>query len=92
MSRRLQAGPYIIRLIGTGHLDGAYCVTARYDLDATVDAMVKPIDRTDGRITVKPDYRMGAGDGQPGRGHSALIGKGGDWPPRCCSEEVVCCK
>ena len=45
--------PNVIRLVGAGHLDMSPIVTARYDLDATVEAIVKSIDRTDGKIMVK---------------------------------------
>jgi threonine dehydrogenase-like Zn-dependent dehydrogenase len=47
--------PNVIRLVGAGHLDMSPIVTARYDLDATVDAIVKSIDRTDGKIMVRPN-------------------------------------
>ena len=66
--------------------------TARYDLDAIVEAIVQLIDRTDGKTMVKPNWNMGAADGQPGRVLSALIEKGGDWLPHRCSREVVCWK
>ena len=46
--------PNVIRLVGAGQLDTSPIVTARYDLDATVEAIVRSIDRTDGKIMVKP--------------------------------------
>ena len=45
----------VIRLVGAGHLDMSPIVTAHYELDATVEAIVKSIDRTDGKIMVKPN-------------------------------------
>jgi threonine dehydrogenase-like Zn-dependent dehydrogenase len=47
--------PNVIRLVASGRLDLSPIVTARYDLDATVDAIAKSIERTDGKILVKPN-------------------------------------
>jgi threonine dehydrogenase-like Zn-dependent dehydrogenase len=47
--------PNVIRLVASGRLDLSPIVTARYGLDATVDAIAKSIERTDGKILVKPN-------------------------------------
>jgi threonine dehydrogenase-like Zn-dependent dehydrogenase len=46
--------PNVIRLVASGRLDLSPIVTARYGLEATVDAIAKSIERTDGKILVKP--------------------------------------
>jgi hypothetical protein len=47
--------PNVIRLVASGRLDLSPIVTARYGLDATVDAIAKSVERTDGKILVKPN-------------------------------------
>jgi threonine dehydrogenase-like Zn-dependent dehydrogenase len=47
--------PNVIRLVASGRLDLSPIVTARYGLDATVDAIAKSIERIDGKILVKPN-------------------------------------
>jgi hypothetical protein len=47
--------PNVIRLVASGRLDLSPIVTARYGLDATVDAIAKSIERADGKILVKPN-------------------------------------
>ena len=47
--------PNVIRLVASGRLDLSPIVTARYGLEATVDAIAKSIERTDGKILVKPN-------------------------------------
>jgi threonine dehydrogenase-like Zn-dependent dehydrogenase len=47
--------PNVIRMVAAGRLDLSPIVTARYGLDATVDAIVKSIDRADGKIMVRPN-------------------------------------
>ena len=47
--------PNVIRLVASGRLDLSPIITARYDLAGTVDAIAKSIQRTDGKILVKPN-------------------------------------
>jgi threonine dehydrogenase-like Zn-dependent dehydrogenase len=47
--------PNVIRLVAAGRLDLSPIVTARYGLDATVDAIAKSMERADGKILVKPN-------------------------------------
>ncbi len=46
--------PNVIRLIAAGRLDLSPIITARYGLEAAVDAIAKSIERADGKILVKP--------------------------------------
>ncbi len=46
--------PNVIRLVAAGRLDLSPIVTARYGLEATVEAIAKSTERTDGKIMVKP--------------------------------------
>jgi hypothetical protein len=47
--------PNVIRLVAAGRLDLSPIVTARYELEATVDAIAKSTERADGKILVKPN-------------------------------------
>jgi threonine dehydrogenase-like Zn-dependent dehydrogenase len=47
--------PNVIRMVAAGRLDLSPIVTARYDLDRTVDAIAKSTERADGKIMVKPN-------------------------------------
>jgi len=47
--------PNVIRMVAAGRLDLSPIVTARYGLDATVEAIAKSTERADGKILVKPD-------------------------------------
>jgi threonine dehydrogenase-like Zn-dependent dehydrogenase len=46
--------PNVIRLIAAGRLDLSPIITARYGLEAAVDAIAKSTERADGKIIVKP--------------------------------------
>ena len=46
--------PNVIRLMASGLIDMTQAITARYTLEKTVEAIAKSIDRSDGKITVKP--------------------------------------
>jgi len=46
--------PSVIRMMASGLVDMMPIVTARYDLEGVVDAIIKSGDRTDGKIMVKP--------------------------------------
>jgi threonine dehydrogenase-like Zn-dependent dehydrogenase len=45
--------PNVIRLIASGAIDPATIITARYDLDHAVDAIVKSGSREDGKVMVR---------------------------------------
>ena len=45
--------PNVIRLMASGAIDMTKAITARYDLDAAVDAIAKSTQRADGKIMVK---------------------------------------
>jgi threonine dehydrogenase-like Zn-dependent dehydrogenase len=47
--------PNVIRMVAAGRLDLSPIITARYDLEGTVDAIAKSIERSDGKILVKPN-------------------------------------
>jgi threonine dehydrogenase-like Zn-dependent dehydrogenase len=47
--------PNVIRLVAAGRLDLSPIITARYGLEATVDAIAKSTQRADGKILVKPN-------------------------------------
>jgi threonine dehydrogenase-like Zn-dependent dehydrogenase len=47
--------PNVIRLVSSGRLDMSPIVTSRYGLEETVDAIAKSMERTDGKILVKPN-------------------------------------
>ncbi len=47
--------PNVIRLVAAGRLDLSPIITARYDLINTVDAIAKSMERSDGKILVKPN-------------------------------------
>jgi threonine dehydrogenase-like Zn-dependent dehydrogenase len=47
--------PNVIRLVAAGRLDLSPIITARYDLEDTVEAIAKSTKRTDGKILVKPN-------------------------------------
>jgi threonine dehydrogenase-like Zn-dependent dehydrogenase len=47
--------PNVIRMVAAGRLDLSPIVTSRYGLEATVDAIAKSTERTDGKILVKPN-------------------------------------
>jgi threonine dehydrogenase-like Zn-dependent dehydrogenase len=47
--------PNVIRLVAAGRLDLSPVITARYGLEETVDAVAKSVERTDGKILVKPN-------------------------------------
>ena len=46
--------PNVIRLVAAGRLDLSPIITARYGLEAAVDAIAKSTERADGKIIVKP--------------------------------------
>ncbi len=46
--------PSVIRLMAAGRIDMTQVITARYDLDKTVDAIKASRERGHGKITVKP--------------------------------------
>ena len=45
--------PNVIRLIASGAIDPSKIITARYDLDHAVDAIVKSANREDGKVMVR---------------------------------------
>ncbi len=47
--------PNVIRLVAAGRLDLSPIITARYGLAGTKDAIAKSIERSDGKILVKPN-------------------------------------
>ena len=47
--------PNVIRLVAAGRLDLSSIITARYDLEATVDAIARSTERAGGKILVKPN-------------------------------------
>ena len=47
--------PHVIRLVASGRLDLSPIITARYDLAATKEAVAKSMERSDGKILVKPN-------------------------------------
>jgi threonine dehydrogenase-like Zn-dependent dehydrogenase len=47
--------PNVIRMVAAGRLDLSPIITARYGLEKTVDAIAKSVERTDGKILVKPN-------------------------------------
>ncbi len=47
--------PNVIRLVAAGRLDLSPIITARYNLDDTVAAIAKSVERADGKIMVKPN-------------------------------------
>jgi len=47
--------PNVIRMVAAGRLDLSPIITARYDLEQTLDAIAKSIQRADGKILVKPN-------------------------------------
>jgi len=47
--------PNVIRLVAAGRLDLSPIITARYDLEATVDAIARSTERAGGKILVKPN-------------------------------------
>jgi len=47
--------PNVIRMVAAGRLDLSPIVTARFDLEATVEAIAKSTERADGKILVKPN-------------------------------------
>ena len=47
--------PNVIRMVSAGRLDLSPIVTARFDLEATVEAIAKSTERADGKILVKPN-------------------------------------
>ena len=47
--------PNVIRLVASGRLDLSPIITARYGLEDTVAAIAKSLDRSDGKILVKPN-------------------------------------
>ena len=47
--------PNVIRLVASGRIDLSPIITAKYSLADTVAAIEKSIDRTDGKILVKPN-------------------------------------
>jgi threonine dehydrogenase-like Zn-dependent dehydrogenase len=47
--------PNVIRMVAAGRLDLSPIVTSRYRLEATVKAIAKSTERTDGKILVKPN-------------------------------------
>jgi hypothetical protein len=42
-------------MVAAGRLDLSPIITARYNLDGTVDAIAKSVERSDGKILVKPN-------------------------------------
>ncbi len=47
--------PNVIRLVASGRLDLSPIITSNYALDQTVEAIAKSLDRSDGKIMVKPN-------------------------------------
>jgi threonine dehydrogenase-like Zn-dependent dehydrogenase len=47
--------PNVIRMVASGRIDLSPIITSKYNLDDTVAAIAKSIDRTDGKILVKPN-------------------------------------
>jgi threonine dehydrogenase-like Zn-dependent dehydrogenase len=47
--------PNVIRMVAAGRLDLSPIITAHYGLKETLDAIAKSIERTDGKILVKPN-------------------------------------
>jgi threonine dehydrogenase-like Zn-dependent dehydrogenase len=47
--------PNVIRMVAAGRLDLSPIITARYNLDDTVNAIAKSTERADGKIMVKPN-------------------------------------
>lgn len=47
--------PNVIRMVAAGRLDLSQIITARYNLGETVDAIARSVERTDGKILVKPN-------------------------------------
>jgi threonine dehydrogenase-like Zn-dependent dehydrogenase len=47
--------PNVIRMVAAGRLDLSPIITSRYGLEATVEAIAKSIERSDGKILVKPN-------------------------------------
>ena len=50
--------PNVIRLVASGRLDLSPIITSRYGLAQTVDAIAKSTTRADGKILVKPNYKL----------------------------------
>lgn len=46
--------PNVIRLVASGRLDLSPIITARFGLEATVDAIARSTKRADGKIVIKP--------------------------------------
>jgi threonine dehydrogenase-like Zn-dependent dehydrogenase len=47
--------PDVIRLVAAGRLDLSSIITATYNLEQTVDAIAKSVERSDGKILVRPN-------------------------------------
>ena len=47
--------PNVIRMVAAGRLDLSQIITARYNLGETVHAIARSVERTDGKILVKPN-------------------------------------
>ena len=47
--------PNVIRMVASGRIDLSPIITSKYNLEDTVKAIAKSIDRTDGKILVKPN-------------------------------------
>jgi threonine dehydrogenase-like Zn-dependent dehydrogenase len=47
--------PDVIRMVAAGRLDLSPIITAHYDLEQTVDAIAKSVERSDGKIMVHPN-------------------------------------
>jgi threonine dehydrogenase-like Zn-dependent dehydrogenase len=47
--------PNVIRMVASGRIDLSPIITSKYNLDDTVEAIAKSMDRTDGKILVKPN-------------------------------------
>jgi hypothetical protein len=47
--------PNVIRMVASGRIDLSPIITAKYNLADTVTAIAKSVDRTDGKILVKPN-------------------------------------
>jgi threonine dehydrogenase-like Zn-dependent dehydrogenase len=47
--------PNVIRLVASGRLDLSPIITASYDLEQTVEAIAKSVERSDGKIMVRPN-------------------------------------
>ena len=47
--------PNVIRMVASGRIDLSPIITSKYNLDDTVEAIAKSVDRTDGKILVKPN-------------------------------------